>query len=518
MKILIIDDSPVYRLVIRRELNAQPELQIFECNNGQEALDFLKIQKVDVITLDVEMPGLNGFETCRAIRELEESSNNNPGNMPPTEKPDTPRTPIIFLTSTDTIQGRTKGFEAGATDFLSKSFTKGELRIAIQRLLHPEKRLTGVRALIVDPNLSARKMTAQFLLQLGVEILEAESARQAYEILEQQGHFIDLLITEQLLPDYSGVKLCSKVRTELGLKKLPIVFVTAENDRSQILDYFQVGATDYLTKPYLKEELLGRLHVHLEIQLLYNNLEKNVVEMQNLDRIKDQFLAACSHDLKGPLNGIMGFSNLLLESDNLTETQKDWIKTMLDSGEFLLNLINNLLDISRIQIQKGEIKVKSTNVIQLIQKCITSYQVVAKSKNIEVTFCKQEGAPEIASIDPTIINRVVGNLVSNAIKFTRPQGKIEISLMQQPETELFLKVSDTGIGIAPDQLPRLFEQFTDASRLGTKGENSTGLGLSIVRDLIKKHGGTISVTSQIDQGSSFTVTIPSPRKAAAPAA
>ncbi len=501
MKVLIIDDSPVYRLVIRRELQLTKEDDYFEAGNGDEGIKILQENpKISIITLDVEMPGMDGYETCRRIREYECSLGNSKDGK-------TRRTPIIFLTATDTVTGRVKGFESGASDFISKSFQKGELRIAVRKILFPEKRLSGVRALIVDSHNSARHMTSHFLSQIGVEVLEANDGKHAYEIMEQQGHELDLLITEQDLPNLNGQELCRRVRTELGLRTIPMILVTEDSDRSKMLEFFQSGGTDYLVKPYFKEELLARLHVHLEIQLLYNNLEKNLIELQNLDRLKDQFLAACSHDLRGPLNGILGFAAILLEDPSLKPEQQEGLGIIKSSGLNLLNLINDLLDISQIQLQKEELKLKEISLTELIQKSINSYKSMAQSKSITITQ-QASKVGQLVYVDPSALIRVTNNLISNAIKFTERKGEVKVTETYHDDGSFEFSIKDSGIGIPKDQIPNLFNQFSKAGRTGTEGEQSTGLGLNIVMELIKKHRGTIDVTSAPGQGTTFLIRIP----------
>lgn len=501
MKYLLIDDSPVFRMVIRRELDSNEHDIFVEAESGEKALEILKNESFDIITLDVEMAKMDGYLTCKAIREYESQRYLNFK-----ESSKLKRTPIIFLTSTDTIQGRTKGYDVGATDFIPKSFQKGELKLAIQKILFPDKRLGGVKALVVDNVDSAREMMSHFLSHYGVEVTSMSDGKEAFQFLEQHAHQLDLLITEHLLPGLTGKELCYKARTELGLKTMPIIFVTSESDRSKMLEFFQAGATDYLVKPYFKEELLARLHVHLEIKLLYTNLEKNINELQKLDRLKDQFLAACSHDLRGPLNGILGFAALLLEDENLSNMQKDALLTIQSSGQYLLALINDLLDISQIQMQKETLKLKPLQIEDLVHKSISNYKSMAQSKNIEIKY--HETSSRSIQGDAYALSRIIDNLLSNAIKFTEPRGVININSTYLEDGTLKLTISDSGIGIPKEKIPQLFQKFSDASRKGTQGEKSTGLGLSIVKELIKKHRGEIEVQSEIGKGTTFYLTFP----------
>jgi len=304
-KILVIDDSRFMRRLIADLLTKQ-NYEVDEAENGEIALEKLESGSYDLLTLDVEMPVLNGFETCKHIRQKDWTLKD---------------IPIVFVTDNDNMEGREKGFLAGATDFVSKKTIPQELPNVISDILNPGKLdLSGTTCLVVDDSDAERKISSTLIVRTGAKVIEAASAEEALVKIKKDPCAFDLIMTDQIMPGMLGTEFSQILRKEIGLKEIPIVFLTARTDGESIVKIFASGATDYLAKPYLSEELMSRVSSHLKIAKLIKSLKESLDLSQQSVAEKDQVMSICAHDLKTPLNGIRGFSDLLIESNSIGDT------------------------------------------------------------------------------------------------------------------------------------------------------------------------------------------------------
>jgi len=270
-KILVVDDSSMMRRMIRRELEAGG-YAVYEAEDGIAALARAVELLPDLITLDVDMPRLDGFTTSKKLsgknytKRFTHVANN--------------RIPIIFVTANDTLEGRQKGFELGAVDFVSKPFAEGDIRKAVDQIFTAKSNLKGFSALVVDDNSVARTITADLLRRAGLDVIVCENGAEACEVFADPETVIDLLVTDLVMPVMDGRHLCRKVRRELGRDDLPVIFLTAIDDQPLLISLFDAGATDYLVKPFVKEELLARVGVHLEHRRLMRELRTAIEALQ----------------------------------------------------------------------------------------------------------------------------------------------------------------------------------------------------------------------------------------------
>ncbi len=238
-------------------------------------------------------------------------------------------------------------------------------------------------------------------------------------------------------------------------------------------------------------------------------LEIQNERVQEANRMKSEFLANMSHELRTPLNSIIGFSEFLLSSDDRStpEEQQEYLSYILSSGRHLLQLINDVLDLAKVEAGKLELFPGPFSAPRAVAEvcAMVKPQVEEKHLHLETTI-----APEIGTVtlDMLRFKQILYNLVSNAVKFTDEGGRVEIQLAPQTERAFVLKVTDTGIGIAPEDLPRLFREFEQLDAGPGRRFQGSGLGLSLTRRLVELHGGTIEVTSRLGVGSAFTVTLP----------
>jgi len=328
------------------------------------------------------MPELNGYETFQELRSDDFAKRM--GMMP-----DIP--PVIFITSNDSMAERRKGFEVGAADFITKPFLAGELLRSVKAILNPESRFKGLTALIADDSKTIRSLLADILSKEGMNVLQAENGEQAFEVYQEKEGKVDLVLTDFQMPKMNGLELCKKIRTVLNDKDTTIIMLSGSADQGAILDVFKVGATDYLNKPFPKEELLARINVHMNERLLNKQLHKNISQLKNLSKMKDEFLAICSHDLRNPLAAIQGFTNMMLEMECSPTEKEEYLKTIKSSSEFLLNLIEELLDISRIHMGDGDLELVPLSIADIAQVCKSSMQPMATVKQLDFSLENKAG-------------------------------------------------------------------------------------------------------------------------------
>jgi signal transduction histidine kinase len=223
------------------------------------------------------------------------------------------------------------------------------------------------------------------------------------------------------------------------------------------------------------------------------------------NRSKSEFLANMSHEIRTPLNGVLGMAQVM-ESHELSPDQRDRLSVVRESGQALLGILNDLLDLSKAQAGKLELDVTDTDVSELGRACCAAFQGMAASKGVTLIFNPDPSAQGIWKADGLRLRQVLSNLISNSLKFTH-KGTVTVTAAHDGKI-MTLAVSDTGIGLDLDQIPRLFEKFTQADASTTRRYGGTGLGLSICRELIELMGGAVTVTSEPGRGSCFTVSVP----------
>jgi signal transduction histidine kinase len=253
--------------------------------------------------------------------------------------------------------------------------------------------------------------------------------------------------------------------------------------------------------------LANQVAISLENARLYEELSETNAELMQASRLKSQFLASMSHELRTPLNSIIGFSKVLLNrfDGELTERQETYIRSVHNSGAHLLQLINGILDFSRIEAGKLEMISEEVDLHELIDECIESSMPLARGKQMKVEKNVPLELPPLSG-DRTKVKQILLNLLSNAIKFTG-QGRVLVSVVPEPDA-IRVSVADTGIGIREDDLARLFEPFQQLDNPVVRSAGGTGLGLAISKKFVELHGGRIWAESRENQGSTFHFTLP----------
>jgi len=231
--------------------------------------------------------------------------------------------------------------------------------------------------------------------------------------------------------------------------------------------------------------------------------------LQEANRMKSVFLANMSHELRTPLNGIIGFSELLHDGKvgPLTDRQKDYLGDILGSSRHLLQIINDVLDLSKVEAGRVELYPESLRLADVIEEACQLMLPAAQAKRIAL-FRKLDPAADRVTLDRQKLKQVLFNLLSNAVKFTDDDGHVEITTSQAGADFVRIAVSDTGIGIRPDEIDKLFLEFQQLDSGAARRYQGTGLGLALTRKFVELQGGTVDVTSELGKGSCFTVVLP----------
>ena len=245
---------------------------------------------------------------------------------------------------------------------------------------------------------------------------------------------------------------------------------------------------------------------------LISDLDRKVDELARVnlalfesDRLKGEFLSTMSHELRTPLNSVIGFSEVLISSDNLTDKQVRWAGNIMTSGQQLLALINDILELAKLEAGKMRVHPEMLQIAEVCERAVAMFRPQADAKSVELKALVPDGLPAIRQ-DAGKLAQVLGNLLSNAIKFTPEGGRVTLRAAVEKE-QLALTVADTGVGIAPEEQESVFDKFRQASHPLTREQGGTGLGLSIVRETAKLLGGNVSLRSDLGRGSTFTVKI-----------
>lgn len=243
-----------------------------------------------------------------------------------------------------------------------------------------------------------------------------------------------------------------------------------------------------------------------ELDLKVDELAQANMALYESNRLKSDFLATMSHELRTPLNSILGFSEVLLSGQTLNDKQSRWVHNIQSSGEQLLNLINDILDLAKIEAGKMQLRIEEFSIRDVCEGMLSMFRPLAEKKNIELREQIHADIPVLRQ-DPGKIQQILGNLLSNALKFT-PEGGRVLLKVDADDTTMTLVVSDTGVGIAPEDQELVFEKFRQAGNPLTRAHAGTGLGLSIVRELSKLLGGSVTLQSEVGRGSTFTLRLP----------
>ena len=367
--------------------------------------------------------------------------------------------------------------------------------------------------LLVDDDEVDRLAVKRLLRQAGIEAeIEERTDRVGALAAVHERHF-DCALLDYRLPATDGVTLLRDIRTTgVGV---PVVALTGQGDEEVAVELMKAGAADYLNKNSLTAERLERslryamaLHrAEEERRLLLEREQQARLEAQAANRAKDEFLATLSHELRTPLNAILGWAQLLAGGQLDPPMSRRAVEIIERNTRLQAQLIDDLLDISRIVTGKLRLELKTVTCQSILDAAIESSLPAAANKHVTLNRELNNGSDSILC-DPGRMQQVIWNLLSNAFKFTPEGGQVTVSLHRNGSA-MIVEVSDTGVGIEPEFLPHVFDRFRQQDAATTRKHGGLGLGLSIVRHLVELHSGSIAALSEgKDRGATFIVTVP----------
>lgn len=377
--------------------------------------------------------------------------------------------------------------------------------------------------LVVDDNTN-NLFTARALIKeyIDAKVVLADNSTKALQALLK--HSVDLIILDvHMEREMEGFELAQIIKSRKKTEHIPIVFLTASYVNEEYKRKgFEIGAVDYLTKPIDDFLLINRINVYLRLiekerkmniflqeQAKELKRAKNAAEAAN--EAKDMFLANISHELKTPLNILFGATQVIeyfLENDEVINRDKIKLKTktQIQNCYRLIRLVNNLLDITKIDSGNFTLNISSCNIINIVESIVISVVEYAALKNIEIIF-DTDSEEVILNCDLDAIERIMLNLLSNAIKFTPQDGSIFVNICTS-NSFIQIRVKDSGIGISKDKQKMIFERFKQVDNLLSRKNEGSGIGLNLIKSLIEMHQGTIHVNSEELLGSEFIVEMP----------
>ncbi len=353
------------------------------------------------------------------------------------------------------------------------------------------------KVLIVDDSKSTRDYT-QSVLEKKYDVAVATDGKSA--ITQVRDFNPDLILMDIIMPGLSGMDVCKKLAKEEQYRDIPVIMVTSLAEAEHVKEALEAGAVDYIEKPFKEIELYARVGSALKM--------KNSIELlKTANATKDKFFSIISHDLKSPLISLLSGSRLL--SDDIDDLERGQIKKIAqelkEKTSVLFELLENLLQWAKVQMSKDSVNPESLSLYEIVQKNISIMRGNVKEKKISVKNTIEPALKVFA--DKDAVYSVIHNLLSNSIKFTENGGRIVFSAASR-NNECVITVSDTGMGIKPAKLKKIFKIDQNVSTPGTENEKGSGLGLILCKEFVESNGGKIWVESIEKKGSRFYFTLP----------
>ena len=374
---------------------------------------------------------------------------------------------------------------------------------------HADKK---VSIMIVDDSLTNIQILGSRLRSEGVEIIVATNGKAALTTLRSVKP--DLILLDIMMPEMDGFEVCEKLKADPHLKDIPVIFLTARINSEDIVRAFELGAIDYILKPFNSSELIARVNAQLQLKFYREEIEEKNGVLENLNKKlvelndeKNEFLGIAAHDLKNPIYGISMIGRALKDSENLSKNDiEDFSNDIVSSSEKMLELIRNLLDINAIE--RGGINKRNEifDLNETMDILVDTYKERAQQKKINLIY-ETKPFQTLINNDKRIVNQILDNLISNAVKYSNFEKAIYIRL-NYTEINAIIEIEDQGPGLSEDDQKKLFGKFARLTPQPTGNELSTGLGLSIVKRLVECLEGEVKCESLVGVGSTFILSLP----------
>ncbi len=366
--------------------------------------------------------------------------------------------------------------------------------------------LINSRILVVDDITKNLQVVGTVLRNQGYKVMAAASGAEALKCVRAQ--LPDLILLDLMMPEMDGLEVCRRLKADPATSQIPVVFLTASNEMEHLVQGFEVGAVDYVTKPFNPPELLARVRTHLELKHARERLRE-------MNDEKNEFMGIAAHDLRNPLGAITGYAEILIEEmESLRPSVPEpGARAVREAGECagriretsrrMAEMVQNLLDANRIERGEMQLNLAPTDIGSALNSVVETQRAHATAKQ-QTIHLESESTPVLVLVDPSVTVQIVENLVSNAVKYSPPGKDIFVRLKKHVQG-VRVEVQDQGPGLSAEDQKKLFGKFARLSAKPTGGEHSTGLGLSIVKKMVEAMNGKVWCESELDRGATFIV-------------
>ncbi|HEX2865528.1 MAG TPA: response regulator [Ignavibacteriales bacterium] len=482
--VLIVDDERGLRLGTKRLLESEG-FTAEAAENGTEGIRLARLSEFDLAIIDLKMPDLDGIEVLKEVRKAN------------------PNTVCFIATAYASYETAIESTKLGAYSYIPKPFTPEELLLQLRKGY--EKRL-----LILEAE-RLRKEREERLLEIAYEKTRLKTIIDSIT----EGALVVNRTGELVLYNSSALKYLDLHEIFIG----DVILEILPNEITAIIKKF-INSEEYIPNSYSTQiELKPNKELVIEATCSpvphadgslagVVTVIRNVTESVKVEAVKSQFVSMVAHELKTPLAAVIGFLKIILDEEvNVSaEQQKDFLERSFSRLQGLVAMVNDLLDISRMELKKTQREIKELEIEEIIRSIIEFLEFELEKRHLKVTLNIETAGLKLKA-DQNEINRLFTNILSNAVKYNKDNGSIDINISTSGNY-LVTKVSDTGIGMTREEKSKLFQEFYRVKNDQTRGISGTGLGLSIVKRIVDSYAGKLEVESWPGEGSAFSVFLP----------
>lgn len=495
IKILIIDDDPkiVNLLACHLQLHG---FKTETLTHPATLMSVVKLFEPSLILMDMAFPE-SDMAGAAAIEVLRDNND---------------LTPVIFISAHADMASQLHAIQTGAYSYLTKPIDLNRLISNIKSACNIKPDLP-YRVLLIDDDINVAELHKKALNSDGMNTLILSDPMQTLNKINEFKP--ELILLDMHMPECSGIEVAVIIRQNSEHDEIPIIFLSAEQDVSLRMLAIKCGSDDFISKPvnldYLKRAVQARIEKSRKLSETRDTNQTHIDKLiegkklaEHANTAKSEFISKMSHELRTPLNSILGYTQLLeLDHDGtLTEQQQQGVKYILSSGWHLLALINDILDISKIEAGHLSLVNSEINLHQVVEKSIEMNSKLANDRNISIAFNNECDTKMMVYADATRLQQVIVNILSNAIKFNVDDGKIKVTVHAGDNDTCKVIITDTGQGLPEDKINNLFTPF---NRLGLEDSQveGNGIGLALSSQLIELMEGDIGAYNNEGDGASF---------------
>ncbi len=489
VSVLVVDDSRIISNMISYTFSKEG-FTVLRAESGEEALEKLKQHKPDFITMDVEMGGIDGYQTSKLIRS----------------NPETQDIPIIMITNIDTVESRTKGFEAGIAEYFTKPFEPIKLVDYVKNVILKLNKTMEQRILVVEDTLSTQHIISYTLRKHGFNVECLANSSEIWNTFNREK--FDLILVDFDLGISRSYELIQRIkeRNRERNQYIPIIVITSITNKYAIIESFRKGADDYISRPVSEQELLVRVLTHLSHKKQIESTEDYTYNI-----INNEFIAALSHDMRSPLTAITSTAELLLrkpEKYGLNESGSKFIKNIYNTGKGSMHMVDELIHYMNIKLNNVDISQSICSIQDIAMEAKQDIEPLAKKKSTNIMVNIK------SDIDKVKLNKkqtilAFSHLIENAVFFSENDKTVVVEIDKDKE-KVTIDFIDEGTGIKDNIRDKVFKPFFTYCPKGIMEENDlklAGLGLPIAKEIIERQNGELILLSSGGNGSVFRVIV-----------